>query len=263
MEIWPAILVAGVSFAVPQFLVSNYIGPELVDVIAAIVSMVCLVLFLRVWQPKTIWTSTSLQGPRGRSAAEAEAGAAQFTQQPTAVVVARLDALDRPDGVRLHLGPAAVKACAQRHLRAQRSRSKACTRWSRRCRRWCPSRTKEGRGLHLQPAVGHRHRHPAGGDHRRAADEVQPAAARAGLRPHALAGALLAADHRADAGAGHADALFGARHHARPGVRQHRRALSVLRHPDGLARRRADRLRHGVERAVRRHAEGGRRAARA
>ena len=39
MEIWPAILVSGLSFAIPQYLVSNYIGPELVDVIAAISSM--------------------------------------------------------------------------------------------------------------------------------------------------------------------------------------------------------------------------------
>ncbi|MDQ0079817.1 lactate permease [Variovorax boronicumulans] len=62
MEVWPAILVTGVSFAIPQFLVSNYIGPELVDIIAAIVSMVCLVLFLRVWKPKKIWTSVSLKG---------------------------------------------------------------------------------------------------------------------------------------------------------------------------------------------------------
>ncbi|MCX7150647.1 MAG: L-lactate permease [Rhodocyclales bacterium] len=62
MQIWPAILVTGVSFAVPQFLVSNYIGPELVDVIAAMSSMICLVLFLRVWQPKEIWTSVSLKG---------------------------------------------------------------------------------------------------------------------------------------------------------------------------------------------------------
>src|SRR5574343_1620585 len=62
MEIWPAILVTGLSFAIPQFLVSNYIGPELVDIIAAIVSMVALVLFLRVWQPKKIWRSTSLKG---------------------------------------------------------------------------------------------------------------------------------------------------------------------------------------------------------
>ena len=62
MEIWPAILVTGASFAMSQFLVSNYIGPELVDVIAAIVSMVALVGFLKVWQPKKIWTSASLQG---------------------------------------------------------------------------------------------------------------------------------------------------------------------------------------------------------
>jgi len=62
MEIWPAILVTGLSFAIPQYLVSNFIGPELVDIIAAIVSMTTLILFLRVWQPKTIWTSTSLKG---------------------------------------------------------------------------------------------------------------------------------------------------------------------------------------------------------
>jgi len=62
LEIWPAILVTGASFAVSQFLVSNYIGPELVDVIAAVVSMASLVSFLKVWQPKTIWTSVSLKG---------------------------------------------------------------------------------------------------------------------------------------------------------------------------------------------------------
>jgi lactate permease len=62
MEIWPAIFVTGLSFAIPQYLVSNFIGPELVDIIAAIVSMVSLILFLRVWQPKKIWTSPSIKG---------------------------------------------------------------------------------------------------------------------------------------------------------------------------------------------------------
>jgi len=61
MQIWPALLVTGLSFAIPQFLVSNYIGPELVDVIAAMSSMTCLVLFLKVWKPKEIWRSTSLK----------------------------------------------------------------------------------------------------------------------------------------------------------------------------------------------------------
>lgn len=71
MEIWPAILVTGVSFAVPQFLVSNFIGPELVDIIAAIVSMACLTAFLRVWKPRKVWTSPSLRG-NDVSAAEAK-----------------------------------------------------------------------------------------------------------------------------------------------------------------------------------------------
>jgi lactate permease len=62
IEVWPPILVAGLSFAIAQFLVSNYHGPWLVDVIAALVSMGCLALFLRVWKPKQRWTSTALKG---------------------------------------------------------------------------------------------------------------------------------------------------------------------------------------------------------
>ena len=58
LQIWPAILVAGVTFAVPQFLVSNFHGPWLVDVVAAIVSLVAVSLFLKVWHPKTIWHTT-------------------------------------------------------------------------------------------------------------------------------------------------------------------------------------------------------------
>ena len=62
LAIWPAILVAGVSFAVPQFLVSNFHGPWLVDVISALISMGCLTMFLKVWRPKEIWTSTRILG---------------------------------------------------------------------------------------------------------------------------------------------------------------------------------------------------------
>ena len=76
-QIWPAVLVTGVSFAVPQFLVSNYMGPELVDVIAAICSMTALVLFLRVWQPSEIWTSVSLKGH------EKDGGEARAATAPT------------------------------------------------------------------------------------------------------------------------------------------------------------------------------------
>jgi lactate permease len=50
LEEWQALLVAGVTFAVPQFLVSNYHGPWLVDILAASCSMFCLAFFLRHWR---------------------------------------------------------------------------------------------------------------------------------------------------------------------------------------------------------------------
>ncbi|MBC8008449.1 MAG: L-lactate permease [Prolixibacteraceae bacterium] len=68
-EVWPAILVTGVSFAIPQYLISNYHGPWLVDVGAAIISMACLTLFLRVWRPKSIWRTTALKGNQQEGAA--------------------------------------------------------------------------------------------------------------------------------------------------------------------------------------------------
>ena len=55
LAIWPALLVCGGSFAVVQFATANYHGPWLVDVAGGLVSLICLSLFLRVWQPRTIW----------------------------------------------------------------------------------------------------------------------------------------------------------------------------------------------------------------
>jgi len=62
MQIWPAILITGVSFAVPQFVISNYINPWIVDIGASLISMGALVLFLKVWQPKELWLSPALRG---------------------------------------------------------------------------------------------------------------------------------------------------------------------------------------------------------
>jgi lactate permease len=86
-QIWPAILVTGVSFAIPQFLVSNYIGPELVDVISALVSMTALVLFLRVWKPAEVWTSVSLKGHES-DGGEGHAGEAPIRHPRAAVIKA-------------------------------------------------------------------------------------------------------------------------------------------------------------------------------
>jgi lactate permease len=68
--IWPAILVTGVSFAIPQFLISNFINPWIVDIGASLISMACLIGFLRVWQPKELWLSPALR-TRDDSAAQA------------------------------------------------------------------------------------------------------------------------------------------------------------------------------------------------
>ncbi|GLH72251.1 L-lactate permease [Geothrix limicola] len=77
LEVWPACLVAGGSFAITQFAVSNFHGPWLVDIIGAIVSMMSLVLFLKVWQPKTTW----------RYEHEREEPHAAKVEQPTRKVV--------------------------------------------------------------------------------------------------------------------------------------------------------------------------------
>ncbi len=51
VAVWPACLVTGATFGLSQFLVSNFIGPMLVDIISAIVSMGALVLLMKVWKP--------------------------------------------------------------------------------------------------------------------------------------------------------------------------------------------------------------------
>jgi lactate permease len=53
-ETWPAALVAGFSFAITQYLTSNFLGPELPDITSALVSLLSLTLFLKIWHPKQI-----------------------------------------------------------------------------------------------------------------------------------------------------------------------------------------------------------------
>jgi lactate permease len=54
-EVWPAALTVRVSFGLVQFLASNFIGPELPDILASLVSLGSLLLLLRFWQPRSIW----------------------------------------------------------------------------------------------------------------------------------------------------------------------------------------------------------------
>jgi L-lactate transport len=52
--VWPVALVAGLSFALMQFIVSNFVGPELPDVLASLFSLICVILFVQVWKPRDI-----------------------------------------------------------------------------------------------------------------------------------------------------------------------------------------------------------------
>jgi lactate permease len=76
-EVWPACLVAGVSFGITQFFVSNFHGPWLVDVAGALVSMAALVALFARWQPRRVWRfphegeSPSVAPPSRRQAARA------------------------------------------------------------------------------------------------------------------------------------------------------------------------------------------------
>src|SRR5688572_23344636 len=55
LEVLPALVVSGVSFAFFQWLAANYLGPMLPDVMAGIASIICLIILLRYWKPKSIW----------------------------------------------------------------------------------------------------------------------------------------------------------------------------------------------------------------
>jgi lactate permease len=61
--VWPAVLVCGGTFAIVQYLWSNFIGVELVDIVGGLTSIAALALFVRVWQPKEIWDFEASRDP--------------------------------------------------------------------------------------------------------------------------------------------------------------------------------------------------------
>ena len=77
--VWPAVLVCGGSFAVVQFLWSNLIGPELVDIAGGLVSIGALALFVRVWQPRDVWEFPEERAARGLD------GTARGVKAPSAI----------------------------------------------------------------------------------------------------------------------------------------------------------------------------------
>jgi lactate permease len=93
-ELWAPLAVAGISFAVPQYLMSNFHGPWLVDIVAAACSMLCLAVFLRFWHHGEAWndlpaTLSGVPVPDGILSAANEPSTGQ--RDPSDALRARMD----------------------------------------------------------------------------------------------------------------------------------------------------------------------------
>ena len=107
---WPAVLVCGGSFAIVQFLWSNYVGPELVDIMGGLVSLGCLAIFCTWWKPSQTWDFPS-DGRGAAARAWPQRGAPGDTPRRA---LPRLDALGVPLGLRHRVGHRADQGLPQR-----------------------------------------------------------------------------------------------------------------------------------------------------
>ncbi|MER6663785.1 lactate permease LctP family transporter [Amycolatopsis japonica] len=90
IEVWPAVLTAGLSFAVMQFVTSNFISPSLVDVVAALAAMASLWILTRFWQPSAVWRFDD-EEPVKTSLGAAKAGrGALYAWAPYIVLIAAI-----------------------------------------------------------------------------------------------------------------------------------------------------------------------------
>lgn len=85
-ECWPAAIVAGVSFAAAQLVSAHVFGPQLPSIISAVVSLLCMVVLLRVWKPKHIYTIEEAAKEAGE---EVNAGALADLQHHSAGTIVR------------------------------------------------------------------------------------------------------------------------------------------------------------------------------
>ena len=89
LEVWPIVVVSGVSFAGAQFLISNFIGPELADLLAAIVGVVAVVALLAVWSPREEWHFANEPAAEERESYERPPlGATLLAWSPFVIIVA-------------------------------------------------------------------------------------------------------------------------------------------------------------------------------
>ena len=245
LGVWPAVLVCGGSFAVVQFLVSNYHGPWLVDVVAGWSRWSACAVLLRFWRPSETW-----RFPDERETQRADAARTPARRDSGSRRVG-LGAVGAADAVRVRLGAAAGQGGAEPGDAAMGGAGAAPrdrphrARWSRRRSRRRPGSTssgcrRPGTGIFLAAvasAVWLR---------------VAPRRFVRHLAANGLPDALAAGDDRGHAGDRVHDALQRHGRDAGPGDDPDRGGLPAVRGAAGLAGRGPDRVGHLVERHVRR-----------
>jgi lactate permease len=88
LEVWPVVLVSGVSFAAAQFFISNFIGPALADLLAAIIAVVTVVILLSFWSPRTEWHFPHEPPAEGRESYERpRLGATLYAWSPFIIII--------------------------------------------------------------------------------------------------------------------------------------------------------------------------------
>ena len=253
-DVWPAILVTGVSFAIPQFVISNYINPWIVDIGASLISMGCLILFLKVWQPKELWLSPALRGKDKSAATMAAAKPLDKTPLTPERTVDRAAAVDHRLRRDADLGQRSVQDLGELDLHLELPGSRTAQHDQQGAAGGAEADAGR-RGVRLHLSVVHRHRHADRRDHLRLPDGLVAGQDDRGIWPHHQAVRDLADHDLGDAGDRHADAAVRRRRDARSGLRRDRRALSLLRHAARLAGRGADGIGYGFQHPVRQSAE--------
>ena len=263
--VWPAVLVSGGSFAVVQFLWSNYVGPELVDIIGGLVSLGCLAVFCAWWRPAESWdfrttllivhcegsvppmSETAAMHIRRACAAPGCPGCScRSSSPPGAPGRSRHSSMrDRrgcaPIGRRTPASSArGVVARVRRSERASPDlpRSPGGARAGRPDPRQRSGLSKRARGsgpLHAELAFGDGHRDSLCGVRNDNLSSGSGCRSAGGGGHDAAAHAGAAHDDRVHAFSGIRDPLRRHRRYARPGLHAHRRPLSVLCRDAGLA----------------------------
>ncbi len=242
LGVWPALVVCGGSFALVQFLVANYHGPWLVDVAGGLVSLVCLALFLRVWQPKVRWHFAGETPPQPLDSAAGP----RYTRRQ---VVRRLGPVGTVDGARVPVGP----ACHQDRPRLTHQGAESRVQGGHGSGlpsvradngqgsgtspedRTRPARRDQtrGRGRHLrrQLAVRDRHQHLHRGHPVRILAQDRPGPLFVRLLRYVLQNALAPVHHCLHVGHRLYHALQRHGRHAGPRLHAYRRFLSDVRGP--------------------------------